>query len=269
MITGMAYEAYLTMPTAQLDPTGENPALPSAPRPLSKLIRRRAWSERHVRVWWLLGAALLIITCYYAISRIYLWTEETKLITHGEKVMGEVTGWSGGVAAKNQHAVLSPNTVVDIEYSYKGTVYHDRSELIGRTEQIFTHTPFPLFIDPKNPLHWTARIVPAPLASELLPALMLAPFVVLLFVVAFLRRQRVLRIYREGQAIQAEVMNVGHSAAAPFSRLLSCAAHLDANEDRVIKILLPTRKAPDVGETLWLIALPKSPDHAIPLALFE
>lgn len=257
------------MATAQTDPAGQEPPLPGVPRPLSKLIRRRAWGERHVRVWWLLGVALLVITCYYAISRVYLWSEETRLITHGEKVMGEVVGWSGGIAAKNQHSVLSPNEVVDIEYSYKGTVYHDRSELIGRSEQIFTHVPLPLFIDPNNPLHWTARTVPAPLANEILPALMLAPFVVLLFVVSYLRRQRVLRIYREGEALEAEVMSVGHSAAAPFSRLLSCAAHAESGDDRVMKILLPTRKSPGVGETLWLIALPKSPEQAIPVALFE
>jgi hypothetical protein len=260
------------MSSAQIDP-GEfdEPVLgaPGAPpRELTKKVRRRAWGERHVRLWLLLGAGLLAITCYYAISRIYLWTEENRLVRHGDKVIGEVVGWSGGEAPKGKQFTLPANTVVDIEYTYKGSLYHDRSELVDRTEQIVTRTPLPLFIDPRNPNHWTARTTPPSLGNEMLGATMLFPFVILLFALALLSHNRVLRIYRQGEAVLAEVIGVSHFAAAPLSRMIACATHL-GTDDRVIKILLSTRKAPDVGETLWLLAFPNRPEQAIPVALFE
>lgn len=262
------------MPSAQLDPA--NPEQPPAgapaapPREVTGMIRRKAWGERRVRLWWMLGVGLLVVTCYYAVSRIYSWTEETRLITQGVKVTGEVVGWSGGQTAKNQHAKLPANTVVNIEYTYNGKLYEDSSELVGRTEQIETRTPLALFIDPKNPQHWTARMTPASIWTEALAALMLFPFVILLFVFALLSRRRVLRIYREGEAFVGEVMGITHSAAAPFSRMISCAARFGDDEDeRVIKILLPTRKTPPVGETLWLVALPNRAEQAVPVALFE
>jgi hypothetical protein len=260
------------MPSAQVEPANpEQPpgGVPAAPpRELTGAIRRKAWGERRVRLWWMLGAGLLIVTCYYGISRIYAWTEEKRLITQGVKVVGEVVGWSGGLATKAQHFKLAANTVVNIEYTYNGHLYEDSSELMGRTEQIETRTPLPLFIDPKRPQHWTARTVPASIWTEALAALMLFPFVILLFVFALLSRQRVLRIYREGEAVVGEVMSVGHSATAPLSRMISCAAHV-GGDDRVIKILLPPQKAPAVGETLWLLALPNRPEQAVPVDLFE
>lgn len=260
------------MPSAQLDsanPEHSPAGAPAAPpREVTGTIRRKAWGERRVRLWWLLGAGLLVVTCYYAISRIYSWSEENRLITQGVKVMGEVVGWSGGLATKTQHFKLPANTVVNIEYTYNGQVYQDSSELMGRTEEIQTRTPLAFFIDPNNPRRWTTRTVPASFMTETLAALMLFPFVILLFAFALLSRRRVLRIYREGEAIVGEVMSVAHSAAAPLSRMISCAAHV-GGDDRVIKILLPTRKAPAVGETLWLLASPNRPEQAVPVALFE
>jgi hypothetical protein len=44
---------------------------------------------------------------------------------------------------------------------------------------------------------------------------------------------------------------------------------MDGDDSRVIKTLLPARKAPGVGEGLWLIVPPAGPvDRAIPAALF-
>jgi hypothetical protein len=78
----------------------------------------------------------------------------------------------------------------------------------------------------------------------------------------------VLRTYRDGEAIAATVVGVGHSAAAPGSRLVRCALHT-AGENRVIKTLLPTRKTPPAGQSLWLIAPANRPQQAVPAALFE
>jgi len=126
----------------------------------------------------------------------------------------------------------------------------------------------PIIVDRADPTRWTARLEPSSLPQQLLPALLLLPFVVVPFFVALLNRARVLRTYRDGEALLATIVGVGHSAAAPGSRLVRCALHT-AGENRVIKTLLPTRKTPPVGQSLWLIAPPARPQQAIPAALFE
>jgi hypothetical protein len=102
----------------------------------------------------------------------------------------------------------------------------------------------------------------------MLSAMLLLPFVIVLFALAIWRRSQVLNLYRQGDAMLAEVVSEGHSAAAPLSRLLKCAVH-NGQDARLITILLPTRIAPGVGKPLWLIATPHRPDKAVPAALFE
>src|SRR5688500_17385665 len=69
------------------------PAPPPAPREVTPAVKRRAWRDRHVRVWWMLGLALLGITLYYAGSRTWWWWQEKRLIETGVRVEGEVKGW--------------------------------------------------------------------------------------------------------------------------------------------------------------------------------
>jgi hypothetical protein len=268
---GKANEADLNMPTEQLDPAERDqplsPRPADAPRPITRPIARRAWAERRVRVWWILGFAVLGVASYYAVTRFYLWNLETRLVTRGEKIEAEVMGWDIG-ADNPKNKVVPPDTAVDVQYTYKGVTYRPHGVLAGRKESIFTGHAVPLFIDPADPTHWTARTTPGALSDELLSAGIIAPFIPIFFAAAFLRRRSVLRIYRQGEAVSAEILAVGHSAAAPFSRLLRCAIQA-GNDVRVIKVLLPTRKSPTVGESLWLIAPPDNAEHAIPAALFD
>jgi hypothetical protein len=207
------------------------------------------------------------IASYYALSRYYAWSRETGLIRHGEKIQAEIMGWAPGMDAPKLK-VVNAQDPVDIQYSYKGHTYRDFGVLGGRTQQIVTRTMIPIFIDPANPGRWTARTQPATLIHEMLSAMILVPFAVVLFALALNRRRQVLAIYRNGEGVLAEVVGVNHSAAAPFSRFLRCAVHV-GQQVRVIKILLPADKAPDVGQPLWLIAPPNRADRAIPAALFD
>jgi hypothetical protein len=232
-------------------------------------VKRRAWAERRVRGWWLLAAAMLAICIYYAVSRTYTWSAERRLITTGQRVEAEVMGWEPGVdAPRSARTMFAPDTQVDIQFTVRGQTYRPHGALAGRKTPIVSHSIVPIIVDPANPTRWTARLEPASLAQELLPALLLLPFVVVPFVVALVSRARVLRIYRDGEAIAATVVGVGHSAAAPGSRLVRCALHT-AGENRVIKTLLPTQKTPPIGQSLWLIAPANHPQQAVPAALFE
>jgi hypothetical protein len=265
-------EGIVTVSTEHLDPADRGDdsaplAPPPAPRDLTPAVRRRSWIESRVRIWWLMGLILLMIAGYYAVSRIYFWNEEARLIRSGTKIEAEVMHWDiGGIAPKGK--VVPADTGVDLEYIFNGQTYRVHGQLAGRKEQIVTRTMVPIFIDPANPTHWTARMQPSSLAQELLSAMLLAPIVVVLFAVSVLQRFHVLRIYREGDAVLAEVVGIGHSAAAPLSRLVRCALH-GGREARVVKVLLPAGKTPDIGQLLWLIAPANRPEQALPAALFE
>jgi hypothetical protein len=212
---------------------------------------------------------MLVICIYYAITRTHTWSVERQLITSGERIEAEVMGWAPGMDAPHTaRQVIQADAQVALRYTYRGQVYDVFGPLAGRKASLYTHTMVPIVVDRADPTRWTGRLEPAPLPQEILPALLLLPFAVVPFVVALVNRARVLRIYRDGEALQATVVGVGHSAAAPGSRLVRCALHT-AGENRVIKTLLPARKTPAVGQSLWLIAPPNHPQQALPAALFE
>ena len=214
-----------------------------------------------------MGAALLAVTLYYAASRAYLWNQERRLITRGQRVEAEVMHWEkGGAAPANK--VLPPDANVDLAYTYQGNHYRVYGALAGRTEQIYTRRKVPIFIDPALPTRWTGRTKPANFAHELLGAMLLAPFVVVLFALAVWWRGRVLRTFREGEGMLAEVVEIRNAAAAPGSRLVHCALHL-GEDARIVKTLLPARRTPPVGQGVWLIVPPNRPQEAIPAALFD
>ena len=208
-----------------------------------------------------------VIASYYAVSRYYLWSVERDLITKGERVEAEVMGWDPNVDAL-PNRLVQPDAEVDLRYTHRGQTYRTHGALAGRKEPILTRTKIPVIIDPADPTRWTALLEPPPLPHQLLPAMILIPFVVVPLVVAFLNRGRVLRIYRDGEALPARVVRVGKSAAAPGSRLIRCALHAPGDA-RLIKTVLPARKTPAPGEPLWLIAPPNRPQQALPAALFE
>ncbi len=230
-------------------------------------MKRRAWRERHVRLWVVLGLALLGVTLYYGGSRSWWWWREKRLIENGVKVQAEVMSPYAGVdwpAGK----VLSPDTPVDIKYTAGGKEHRPYGLLAGRKEQIKTRTMVPIYVDRSDPTRWTARTEPARLSGELLGAFMLAPGAVLLLVVAWWKRRQVLRVYRDGEAVLAEVMGVGQTPSAPFSRLIRCA--MDRGQGvTLVKTILPASKRITPGGLIWLIVPPGKSEPAIAAALFE
>lgn len=251
-------------------PDHQPPAPPAPPRELSPHVRRRAWSERQVRTWLILALAMFAIAAYYAAVRSYDWSRETSLIRSGANVDAEIMGWEPGVDVLKGKVIKELDTPIDIKYTYNGQTYRPHGVLAGRTEQIVTRTIIPIYVDPKDPIRWTARTQPAPLTQEMLPAIILTPFVVVLAALTLWKRAQVLRTYQTGESALAEVVGVAQSAMAPLSRMLRCALHADGEGGaRVVRLVLPARLAPPVGDLLWVIYPPRRPDRAIPAALFE
>lgn len=246
---------------------GEPPAPADAPRAITPRVRWKAWGERHVRLWWMLGLVLLAVAGYYTVTRWYDWSVEKRLIVSGESVEAEVlTTEQGGEYIKNKP--IPKGSGMDFRYTFRGETYRLHGFMEGREGLIMTGQKIPIRIDPGHPTRWTARTKPALLWMELMIPILLVPFIILLLLVAWWQRGQVLRVYRDGEAVLAEVVGVGHSAAAPFSKMVRCAVHVGA-EARIVKAILPPRRVPAVGQLLWLIAPAKSPQKGIPAALFE
>ena len=254
------------------DPTPQQhhdapPAPPPAPRRVTATIKRRAWRDRHVRVWWILGLALLGITLYYAGSRTWWWWQEKRLIETGVRIVGEVKGWYVGEDSP-PGKVLQPETQVDLAYEVDGKKYRPHASLAGRTTQIRTGEKVPIYVDRNDPTHWTARTTPGWLLGQLFGALIIAPGVLILLLVAWLKRAQVVQIYRDGDAVLAEVVGVGQTPSAPFSRLIRCARE-HGESVHVVKTVLPSKHDLQPGDLLWLITPQGKPEPAIPAALFE
>jgi hypothetical protein len=249
-------------------PAHEPPPAPAGPpRELTSAVRRRAWRERHVRVWLVLGLALLGVTLYYAGSRTWWWWQESRLIRSGLKVQAEIMGpYVGEDWPANK--VLGPDAQVDLVYEVNGKKYRPHSALVGRKEQIKTRSLIPIFVNPKDPEQWTPRQSPPWLPGELFATFLLAPAAVLLLVIAWVKRTQVLRIYRDGEAILAEVVGIGQTPSAPLSRLIRCAVDCD-DRARLVKTVLPASQKLAPGDLIWLITPPGKPEPAIPAALFE
>jgi hypothetical protein len=232
---------------AQNDSSGSTPASP--PRSINKSIRRRAWNEPRVRFWWISGLVLLAIAIGFAVDMGSQWASRRSIILYGEKVNAEVVEL-GGVT---RNATMAPNTPVKLAFELKGQSHTVAGILEGRTEFIRTHDRVTIFVDSADPSRWTALMEVPPLSRELLAVWITLPLALILLVVAAGLRGGLLRLWRDGQAESALVLQSQHSALAPLSRMVRCTP-ADEGDTRVFSIFVPQRcGVPQRGQAIWII----------------
>lgn len=253
----------------QTNPPGapEGDGLSPPPRPLTPHVRRRAWSEPHVRSWWLLTAALLLIGAYVAGREWRVWSREVQLIRSGQVVDAEITSAAGLSSPWQQ---LPPDSLVTLRYDVDGKRYNQTGYLKGRTEYIRVRSRVPVRIDPSNPDQWTARNEPARLAQQLTGAAVVLPVFLVMGAVSGWQRARLLRLWRDGEAVSAIVVESRQTALAPRSRLLGCTPE-HAGDNRVVQVYVP-HGSPEAalapGEALGLIFPPGGRGRPVAAAWF-
>jgi hypothetical protein len=242
-------------------------APPDVPRPVTRGVRRRAWTEPHVRFWWLLTLAMLLIAAYVCGREVLSWRREARLIREGRLVEAEITR-AGGLSSRWQR--LPPDTVVSIQYVVDGTTYTQDGFLKGRTDYIQVRGKVPIRVDPSDPNEWTARTEPPVLAQQLTGAAVVLPAVVVLAAVSVLRRFMTLRTWRAGQATVALTVESRQTALAPKSRLVRCTP-ADRGDNRVVAVFVPNYAARDLrpGDLLWLIFPPGGRGRPVAAAWFK
>ena len=117
-------------------------SLPDPPRPLTPRVRRRAWTEPHVRFWWVLTVALLLIGAYVCGREWLVWSREVRLIRSGRAVDAEIMS-AAGLSSRWQQ--LPPDSVVTIQYQVDGKLYDKSGYLMGRKDYIRVRSTVPPF----------------------------------------------------------------------------------------------------------------------------
>jgi hypothetical protein len=233
--------------------------LPQPPRPLTPRVRRHSWTEPGVRSWWLVASAVTLATLYFLASGYYTWWRDVRLIRSGREVSAFIYAADGYPIPGRHRPVSSP---VELHYEVDGKKYEVEGFLRGRTEPFVVQTYVPIRVDPADPSQWTARTHPDALWPEMLGGLMLLPAVPILAAVVFLRWARVLRLWRNGRAVEAVVLESSQTALAPRSRFVRCAP-ADPSDKRIVGVYVPDRAgrlAP--GDTLWLLTDPAGGSRA-------
>ena len=240
-------------------------ALPGPPRPITPRVRRRAWAEPSVRALAVAAMAASLVCAYFLASRYLQWRREAWLISHGTRV-NAVVAEAGGITLANK--VVPPATPVTLEYEVGGRKVTVRGNLKGRKEHILTGGTVPIRVHPNDPETWTALPAPRSLRMELLAALIVLPFAVLLGVIAWVLQRKVLGLWRDGVATEAVVIDSGHTAIAPRTHLVRCTP-VNGEDKRLLQAYLPGGQRPRQGDAVWLIARPGLGTRAVSVEWFR
>jgi len=194
---------------------------------------------------------VLAASLYFLATRYYTWRRDLHVIRNGVEVQAYVYSAEGMPIPGRRRP---PSVVVVLHYEVGGKKYEAEGYLRGRTESFIIQSYVPIRVDPDDPARWTARTEPVPLGMELLGGWMLLPPALAFAAVAWWRRGRVLRLWRDGQLVAAVVMESRQTSLAPRSRFARCAP-LDESDRRVFGVYVPDRAGRVAeGDAVWLIA---------------
>ena len=203
-------------------------------RPLTAVIRRRAWGELGVRPWTFLTILLALASLSVAYFRFTDWRYEKRIIESGTPVQAEVTVIGMGDLAKQG----SRDETLNVELRY--TPPESTSPLASRNtlprkpgEVVKLKDILRVNIDPQRPEYWTERTQPQPLGLVMITPLLTGGVALLCGLLAFAKRNRVLRAYRQAEPRRATVVSVRQSPLAPFSKIV--AVSLDEGDDRRVR----------------------------------
>jgi hypothetical protein len=249
-------------------------SLTQVPRHVTPRGRWRSWNELPVRVWVILSLAVLLITIYFTVSTYLSGRYERWLIAHGDPVEAEVLVIEG-TRDRRGGFKRSDTLRVQLGYEYQGQRYEylQTQGLLSRIESrrapmIFVEDKLPIRVDPSNPTAWTDRSEPLPWYAEFTIVLFLLPLLVVLVLLALIRRYQVMSIWRKGEVAAGVVVDLKHTAVAPFSRIVRFTL-ADGRDRRVWSTLHPARNVPGPGETLWLVFPSNKPGRAVVADLYE
>lgn len=235
--------------------------LPPPPRPVTWTARLRSWGELPVRVWLIVTLALGAATAYVAVLRVNQALKDRWLIQYGTPVKAVFTAVGDNMVRKR--VPRNEPLTVKIKYSTPSGQEIEQSVQLPAKQNAYAEmgTELPIRIDPNDPLRWTESDRVVPWLHELVTPLMFVPLVVLFAIIAFWRRQGILKIWANEPAAQAIVVDTQQSAIAPMSRIIRFTL---LDDSRIWSLLMPNSAGiPQKGETIWVVCPPNNPGRAV------
>ncbi len=244
------------------------PAVPATPRPISSRAKRRSWAELPVRPWLLLSGIVALITIYFFVSRIMEVRSDRWLIQNGTPVDAQFIHIGGDTVPKPRPRYEPLAAAITFALDGKPVRLDIMLDAKPGAERVQIGKPFPIRVDPNNPERWTEQTEPRAWLHELAAAGLLVPLLVLVILVAWLRRMQMLRTWRDAPLMHATVVASSNTPGAPRSRIVLFTL-TDAAEKRVWKMLLPVRAGiPRAGEGMWLICPEANPSRAVAASVY-
>jgi hypothetical protein len=226
--------------------------------------------EPRVRFWALGCIAVVGISNWFFITQYREYLHEQRLIDTGVTVAASVQSVNNLIPIPGQRYPLPAE--VDMKFPLNGQM-QDVSGTITRLPgdaYVIVGGTVTLRVNPDHPEEWTERTEPEALTQRLITTgtvLVLGIFTTALATV-FLRR-RAINTWRNGIAEVFAVIDTYHTALAPRSHAVHCAA-ASGRDQQVITVYLPSRlPRPKAGDLLWLIHPPKNPRASIAAAAYE
>ena len=244
--------------------------LPPPPRKVTRRGWWRAWGDRRVRFWLICVAAITGIMAYIISDRIGAALRERKLIREGVPVVATIIELEG---SRRPGYSLSRSDSRDVELQAKlqdGRELHMQGSIpAGGAGYLRIGNSIEIRVDPNDPSRWTERKEMVGWGTELVIPLSLVPLVLVLLGIAIWQRQRVLSVWRNGQPVEGIVLELKHTAIAPFSRLVRFSIPEDRHK-RIYATLIPNKDGvPEVGEVIWLLTLPDKIERCVLMKLYS
>jgi hypothetical protein len=218
-----------------------------------------------VRFWILATAVLLAIGGWFFTQQFMSSRSEQWLIAHGEAVNAVLIEVNGD---SRTGAKFPPGSPCTLKFDWQGQAVNVHGMLTSNDFLINGQT-VQLRVDPNDPTDWTDRKEPEPLAHRLIAGAIIIPAALITALAAVFLRQRVLRVWREGQPFLFTVVDTRYSALAPLSHTVRCVVST-GRDSTIITVHLPMRSPrPQRGEVLWLIHPQGKPKAAIAARAFE
>jgi hypothetical protein len=190
-----------------------------------------------VRFWWGSGIVLAGIGIYLSALQYYSWNKDRRLIEEGIPVKATILTAN---AVPDRYKSQPPDSVVELVYTHNGVEYEQKGFLAGREEWIEIGSQIDLRLDPNDPNVWTARLVPAPLARQLIGPMVTIPAIAIVLAMAWLMHRRTRGIYENGDVILSEVVDLRTSPIAPMSRAVVCTPMAE-DDKRLFTVYIPQR----------------------------
>lgn len=251
-----------TPPTSDAAPPTD--ALPQPPRPVTPLVRRRAWAEPIVRFLWLSAVGIAVAALYFLGTRYFEWRSEGWLITQGKEVTARVYRTGEKITGRP----LKFGEVVDLRFDWNGSekILTGLLEDIG--ERYVEGQNVIIRVDPADPGRWTNRTQTTPLAGRLIGSYFLGLAALVSLASAAVIRLKFLSLWKRGELHQGVVASHGSTALAPRSVCLRC--QVPYRRDWLITtVAIPQdMPLPKPGDSIALLCNPHNLRQAIPLMTY-